>query len=143
MARNARQSRTRNSKKRPAPRTGRTSARTRRPATAGTRATRSHLSKTTIDHDDIQRWAEERGGRPACVQGTGSPEDIGMIRIEFPGAPKSRDQKLQEITWDEFFDQFDDQGLALVYEDRTSRGAKSNFNKLVKRENARAAAAGA
>ena len=29
-------------------------------------------SKTTTDHDEIRRWAEERGGRPAHVKDTGS-----------------------------------------------------------------------
>ena len=65
-----------------------------------------------------------------------------MIRLEFPGTPNSRDESLQEITWDEFFDKFEDQGLALLYQEKTARGAKSNFNKLVKRNKARTAAAG-
>lgn len=119
------------------------SARARQSATAGTRQTGSRLSRTTTDHDEIRRWAEERGGRPACIQGTGGSEDIGMIRIEFPGSPNSRDESLQEIDWDEFFDKFDESGLAMVYEDRTANGQKSNFSKLVKRETARARAAGA
>ena len=29
-------------------------------------------SKTTTDHDEIRRWAEERGGKPATVKGTES-----------------------------------------------------------------------
>ncbi len=66
-----------------------------------------------------------------------------MIRIEFPGAPNSRDESLQEISWDDFFDKFDERGLAMVYEEQTSRGQKSNFSKLIKRETARAKAAGA
>src|SRR4051794_34732042 len=42
-------------------------------------------SKTTTDHDEIRRWAEERGGRPATVEGTeGGGEDAGVLRIDFP-----------------------------------------------------------
>ena len=67
-----------------------------------------------------------------------------MIRIEFPGAPGSRDDKLQEITWEEFFEKFDDGDLALIIQEKTAGGQKSNFNKLVKRERSktRSAAAG-
>lgn len=88
----------------------------------------------TTDHEKIRHWTEERGGLPACVQGTGSSGGIGMIRIEFPDAPNSRDQKLQEISWDDFFQKFDDHGLALVYQNKLARGGQSNFYKLVKRE---------
>jgi ferritin-like metal-binding protein YciE len=88
----------------------------------------------TTDHDEIRRWAEERGGKPACVQGTGGKGDIGMLRIEFPGKPNAKDAKLQPISWDDFFEKFDERDLALVYQDKTARGQKSNFNKLVSRE---------
>ena len=99
-------------------------------------------SRTTTDHDEIRQWAEERGGLPSCVQGTGGSEDIGMIRIEFPGKPRARDESLEEISWDEFFDKFEDEGLALVYQEETSGGQRSNFNKLVKRERSRSASSG-
>ena len=111
-----------------------------RSATAGRRSGSgrsdgaTHSGNTTTDHDEIQRWAEERGGKPACVQGTGGKGDIGMLRIEFPGKPNAKDAKLQPISWDDFFEKFDERGLALVYQDKTARGQKSNFNKLVSRE---------
>ena len=95
-----------------------------------------HLSKSTTDHETIRRWAEERGGKPACVKGTGGKGDTGMIRLEFPGAPQSKDESLQQITWDEFFEKFDESNLALVYQEKTSDGQRSNFNKLVSRERA-------
>jgi hypothetical protein len=100
-------------------------------------------SNVTTDHDTIRRWAEQRGAIPACVQGTGGRGDIGMIRLEFPGAPGARDSKLEEISWDEWFRKFEESGLALLREETTSGGQKSNFNKLVKRETGRARAAGA
>lgn len=106
------------------------------------RGSSSHLSRTTTDHDEIRQWAEERGGTPAHVKGTGDSEDIGIIRIEFAGTPNSRDDQLQQISWEEFFEKFEDQGLALVYQEETSAGKKSNFNKLVKRERPKAAHAG-
>ncbi len=108
-----------------------------------TRRTKSATSRrrtsanTTTDHGEIRRWAETGGGVPACVKGTGSSEDVGMIRIEFPGAPNARDEKLQPIDWDEFFDKFDEHKLALLYQDRTAGGQRSNFYKLVSRDTAR------
>jgi len=87
-----------------------------------------------VDHDEIQQWAEERGARPACVRGTGSGEDVGMIRLDFPGY--GGEQSLEHIEWDEWFQKFDESGLALLVQNKTARGQKSNFNKLVSRETA-------
>lgn len=94
-------------------------------------------SETTTDHDEIRRWAEERNARPACVKGTGGKNDVGMIRIDFPGY--SGEDTLQEISWDEWFQQFEENELALVIQDRTADGEQSNFNKLVSRERTRSA----
>ena len=57
-----------------------------------------------------------------------------MIRLEFPGAPHARDEKLEPIRWEEWFDELDKKNLAMIYEETTARGQKSNFNKLVNRE---------
>jgi len=106
-----------------------------RQSASGGRSRQSNLSRTTTTHEEIRRWAEERGGKPACVMGTGGKGDIGMLRLEFPGKPNARDQKLTPISWDDFFEKFDERGLALVYQDRTANGQRSNFNKLISREN--------
>lgn len=89
-------------------------------------------SKTTTDHDDIRRWVEERGGHPATVASTHTGDDPGIIRIDFPGY--SGEDSLEEISWEEWFDKFDDQGLAFVYQETTADGEQSNFNRLVKRD---------
>jgi ferritin-like metal-binding protein YciE len=103
-------------------------------------AGRSGGTKVTTDHDEIREWAQERGAHPACVRGTGGKGDTGMIRLDFPGY--SGADSLQEITWDDFFQKFDEQGLALLYQESTTRGQKSNFNKLIARETAELAAQG-
>lgn len=92
--------------------------------------------RTTTDHQEIQRWAEERGGRPARVRGTGGGSDPGMIRLDFPGYSGS--ESLEPISWDEWFGAFDDNDLALVYQERTAGGERSSFNKLVARSTAAA-----
>jgi hypothetical protein len=93
-------------------------------------------AKTTTDHDQIRKWAEARGGRPAAVRSTQSKDETGVIRIEFPDAPHAKDQDLEEISWEEFFEKFDEANLALLYQEETAGGERSNFNKLVGRETA-------
>lgn len=92
----------------------------------------SQTSHVTTDHDEIRRWAQERGGRPARVRGTGSSNDPGLLRIDFPGY--AGEESLDEISWDEFFEKFDRNNLALVIQESTAGGEKSNFNKLVSRD---------
>ena len=89
------------------------------------------LSKTTQDHDEIRKWAESRGAKPAEVASTEKNGQTGILRLEFPKAKNHNDSALKEISWDEFFEKFDASGLALVYQEVTKEGAESNFNKLV------------
>ena len=89
------------------------------------------LSKTTQDHDEIRRWAEARGAVPAEVASTHKKNEPGILRFEFPKAPNRKDDKLQEISWDDFFEKFDESNLELVYQEKTADGEVSNFNKLV------------
>jgi hypothetical protein len=105
-------------------------------------------AKITTDHDEIRNWAEERGGCPATVRSThGKGHDdksgAGIIRIEFPDAPHSKHDALEEISWEEFFEKFDESNLALLYQEETAGGEKSNFNKLIGRETAEAREHGA
>jgi hypothetical protein len=96
-------------------------------------------SKTSTDHDEIRQWAEARAGRHAVVKSTrGKGDDTGILRIDFPGY--SGAGSLEQISWEEFFEKFDREKLALVYQETTARGQKSNFNKIVSRETVRSAA---
>ncbi|HLX75164.1 MAG TPA: hypothetical protein VKR26_10520, partial [Terriglobales bacterium] len=97
-------------------------------------------SRVLTDHDEIRNWAEERDAQPACVRGTGSEEDVGMIRLDFPGY--SGETSLEPIEWDEWLQKFDENNLALLVEDETAGGEQSNFNKLIGRETAAGRASG-
>ncbi len=92
------------------------------------------MSEVTTDHEKIRSWVESRGGHPAAVKATRSSEDPGIVRIDFPGY--SGEGSLEAISWDEFFEKFDESELALVYEDGEREGQPSRFNKLVHRDNA-------
>lgn len=96
----------------------------------------ANTSKTTTNHNQIRRWADARHAHPARVKGTGRGNDPGMIRLDFPGF--SGANKLEEISWDQWFDAFDNNNLALIYQEKTASGKRSNFNKLVGREAVRA-----
>ena len=89
------------------------------------------MANTTTDHDQIRKWAEKKGGKPAAVKRTHQGGDVGIIRIMFPGAPNSEHDALTEISWDEFFEEFDQRDLALLYEE------DSLFSKIVGRDTAR------
>jgi hypothetical protein len=100
-------------------------------------------SEWTQDHDFIRNWVEERGGRPAHVKTTAKGDEIGILRIDFPSPPDPDDEKdanLEAISWDEFFEKFDENDLVFLYQEETAEGQKSNFNKLVKRETVEARA---
>jgi hypothetical protein len=86
------------------------------------------MSHTTTDHQKIRKWANRMGGKPASVAATHSDDDVGIIRIMFPDASQSEHEGLTEISWDEFFEEFDSRKLALVYEE------DSMFSKLVRRD---------
>ena len=88
-------------------------------------------SQTTTDHNTIREWVERRGGRPAAVKGTGSNGDPGILRIDYPG--RGDDEALEEISWEEFFDAFEANNLAFVYQEDTADGEESRFSKFVSR----------
>lgn len=88
-------------------------------------------SHTTTDHDTIRSWTEARDGQPARVRGTGRGEDhTGVLRIAFD----SGQEALEPIDWDEFFDKFEAEDLAFLYQEKTSDGSVSRFFKFVERD---------
>ena len=88
-------------------------------------------SRKTTNHETIRQWVEERNGKPASVAGTGKgDEDIGLLSIDFA---EDTDESLEAISWDEFFEKFEEKQLAFLYQDQKANGEPSRFNKLVSR----------
>lgn len=79
-------------------------------------------AEKTTDHGEIRQWVEARGGRPAQVKGTS-----GLLRIDFDGEV---DERIEQISWDDFFDQFDRSNVTFLYAPDTN----SHFNKFVNDE---------
>jgi hypothetical protein len=63
------------------------------------------------------------------VKATEEDGHAGILRIDF--GPK--EEGLDEIDWDEFFQKFDDSDLAFLYQDRTQDGKVSRFHKFIRR----------
>src|SRR3954465_9799243 len=82
-------------------------------------------SRVTTDHDEIRKWVEERGGFPATVKTTESNGKPGILRIDYEGF--SGEDRLEKISWEQFFEAFDENSLAFLYQDDKD----SRFSKLI------------
>jgi hypothetical protein len=66
--------------------------------------------KVTIDHEEIEAWAEARGGEPVLKE--------GKLALRFPGEA----QEAKAISWKDFFMRFEEEEMAFAYEeDEASR----------------------
>lgn len=92
-------------------------------------------ARATTDHEIIRKWVEDRGGHPATVNRTGDAEDPGILRIDYPGY--SGEGTLEPISWDAFFEKFDEEKLAFLYQEEKADGEPSRFSKLVDRSTVR------
>ena len=79
------------------------------------------------DHKKIKAWAEARGGRPS--KGKAGGGEGGILRFDF----QDPDDKLEEISWDEFFKIFEERKLALLEQEKTAAGKESRFFRFVER----------
>lgn len=86
----------------------------------------------TTDHDEIRRWAEERDAVPAIVRDPHDDEGPRLLRFDIAG--RGAGEELQRISWEEFFDIFDDERLAMVYQEETETGERSFFSEFVSRD---------
>jgi hypothetical protein len=89
---------------------------------------RQGRSLVTTDHDVIRQWAEERGAIPATVAGTGPGDHLGVLRFDFPRG--GRDERLREVSWDDWFATFDERRLNFIYQQEHTDGRQSNFFQL-------------
>ncbi len=93
----------------------------------------STKSKVTTDHEEIRSWAAARSGTPAAiVRPENHDEEASPICIDFPDSPGEGSRK--KISWNDWFKRFEVAGLALLYQEHTAIGQKSNFHKVISRE---------
>lgn len=89
-------------------------------------------SNQTHDHETIKKWVEERNGVPSRIKGTGEKEGDGVLRIHFPEFSDS--DNFEELDWDMFFKEFDDNKLDFLYQEEKENGETSTFHKFVERQ---------
>jgi len=87
---------------------------------------RAGRSLATTSHEVIRQWAEERGGRPATVEGTEHGDRLGVLRFDFGDDTP----KLREVSWEEWFRTFDERKLNFIYQEERSDGRQSTFFRL-------------
>jgi len=68
----------------------------------------------TTDHETIRQWVEDRGGTPAHMTGETDDTARTLYIVEEDEAMEG----LEQISWDAFFETFEDEELAFVYQDR-------------------------
>ncbi|HEV7395611.1 MAG TPA: hypothetical protein VGN86_03785 [Pyrinomonadaceae bacterium] len=56
------------------------------------------------------------------------------MRIDYPGY--SGEERLEPISWDDFFAGFEENNLAFLYQEETKDGKESRFSKLIDRDTA-------
>lgn len=86
-------------------------------------------SRITTDRNEIKKWAEARGGRPAIVADTGNKSGDGVVRIKF-----AEENNLKTTSWDDFFETFENNNLAMLFQEETSEGETSRFHKIVSKD---------
>jgi hypothetical protein len=83
------------------------------------------LLQITIDHDVITTWAQRRRAVPATFQGKDRPWPLKFSFGSTSG--------LVEISWDDFFAEFERADLAFVYRDTGPAGEVDDFHEFVNR----------
>lgn len=85
----------------------------------------------TTDHRSIRHWAEDHKGRPVAVKYAGT-DPAATLRFEF--GDRRVDPDVDELTWADFFERFEDLRLAFVHERPGPNGARGEFHKFVPRD---------
>ncbi|MHB1118082.1 MAG: hypothetical protein ACYCZ7_00935 [Minisyncoccota bacterium] len=90
--------------------------------------------KYITDYDEIRGWIEERRGVPATLKETNEngEESTDMLHIAFG----TLSPDMEEMSWDEFFERFENENLALEYDDEAEGGETPSFE-FVDRDRAR------
>jgi len=60
-------------------------------------------------------------------------EGTDILRIDFPGY--GGDEQLEEISWELFFEKFDEHELQFLYQEESAEGKESRFNKFISQNN--------
>lgn len=89
-------------------------------------------ARATTDQTKIIKWTEKRGGKPAIVD---TKEDArstdGILKIKFSD---SKNESLSTISWDNFFEIFENNQLEFLFQEATKNGDQSRFFKFIQKK---------
>jgi hypothetical protein len=88
---------------------------------------RQGQSLATRNHDVIRQWAEARNAAPATAGESGRGNGIGVLRMDFPGYGGKR---LKKVSWNAWFETFDNNKLVFLFQEHKADGSPSNFFRL-------------
>lgn len=93
---------------------------------------------TTTDHEEIRTWVEKHKGRPQIDSFSSGESGQKMLRIDFPGENDDlylgESDKPHNTSWEEFFAEFESQGLAFMYEEKVNKDDPSMSYRFAPRE---------
>jgi hypothetical protein len=78
--------------------------------TAKRKSKADYDAERTTDHEEIRRWAVERGGHSAVVEGNRM-----ILRIDFDEPGGNDDEALRRVSWEEFFRVLDERVREFLY----------------------------
>ena len=94
--------------------------------------------RETIDHLEIREWAERQGGKPQVFDNPAAGSDPVGLRIDFAEGQDDRfvpeGNPPRDVSWEEFFDLFEQLSLVFVYEDGREVADKSMLYQFARRE---------
>jgi len=72
------------------------------------------------DHEEIKRWAEKLGGKPAVIDDPEVGGDNIGLRIDFPGGMdegmlSERRKTTADTTWERFFEVLESKNLSFMH----------------------------
>lgn len=91
---------------------------------------RTGETETTTDHETIREWVDERGSTAAQVTQPAG-DDPGSLAVIPEG---KMDDSLKEVSWEEFFEIFEDEGLAFRYQTDRDDPDEQWYCEFVERE---------
>lgn len=88
---------------------------------------------STTNHKEVKLWVEERKGMPSILKETSPEASNQILRIYFGNNP-ANGADMKSITWNKFFEEFENNNLAFVYRHENFGGQNSTFHRFVFRD---------
>lgn len=92
-----------------------------------------YIAERTTNHQEVTNWIADRNGIPGRIRKDDSSEEgLGYLKIYFPDV-EDKFEGFEEITINEFLEDFENQNLEIIYQENEPTGKLSYFYKFNKR----------